>query len=88
MHGELIYFTGKDILSEEDALKVSASCCAQASYRKNDTSIEKALKIYDMLVNTRPVHASPFEHQGRPILKSKFSGNFRGYQQYRKLIEK
>jgi hypothetical protein len=49
------------------ALKVSASCCAQVSYRLNDTSIEKALKIYDKLVTSQPVHASPFEHQARPI---------------------
>ena len=88
VHGELVYFIGKDIISEEDALKVSASCCAQVSYRKTDKGIGKALKIYDMLVNNKPVHASPFEHQGRPILLEKFSGNLRGYQQYRKLIEK
>jgi len=91
VHGELVYFIGKDIISEEDALKVSASCCAQVSYRKTDKGIEKALKIYDMLVNNKPVHASPFEHQGRPLMMARFgfnSGNLRGYEQYRKLIEK
>lgn len=88
VHGEIVYYVGKDIISEEDALKVSASCCAQVSYRKNDKGIEKALMIYDRLVNTTPVHASPFEHQGQPILLTQFSGNLRGYQQYRKLIEK
>lgn len=46
---------------------VSASCCAQVSYRRNDTSIEKALNIYDHLVKSQPIHASPFEHQARPI---------------------
>ena len=50
-------------LDEETALKVSASCCAQVSYRSLDTSIEKAVKIYDALVSSKPVHASPFEHQ-------------------------
>jgi len=88
IHGEIIYFVGDDIISEEDALKVSASCCAQVSYRKTDKGIKKALKIYDMLVNNKPVHASPFEHQGRPIALTSFSGNLRGYQQYRKIIEK
>ena len=53
---------------EDLLLRVSASCCAQVSYRKNDTSIEKALKIYDQLVTMKPVHASPFEHQATPIL--------------------
>ena len=51
----------------EDALKISASCCAQVSYRKQDDSLEKALKIWDMLVGMKPVHASPFEHQATPM---------------------
>lgn len=55
------------LLSEEDALKISASCCAQVSYRKSDDSLDKARGIYDRLVNNKPVHASPFEHQGTPI---------------------
>lgn len=50
-----------------DALKVSASCCAQVSYRLADNSLEKAKKIYDMLVESKPVHASPFEHQAQPM---------------------
>jgi thymidylate synthase-like protein len=49
------------------ALKVSASCCAQVSYRTMDTEIDKALRIYNQLVRSQPIHASPFEHQGRPL---------------------
>lgn len=52
---------------QELALKISASCCAQVSYRTANTSLSKALKIYDMLVKAKPIHASPFEHQARPI---------------------
>tara|TARA_R110000851_G_scaffold187318_1_gene337105 strand:- start:14621 stop:15586 length:966 start_codon:yes stop_codon:yes gene_type:complete len=55
------------LLDEEQALKVSASCCAQVSYRVLDQGLEKALAIYDQLVNGKPVHASPFEHQAKPI---------------------
>lgn len=54
-------------LTLEDALKISASCCAQVSYRLADNSLEKAKKIYDMLVESKPVHASPFEHQATPM---------------------
>ena len=57
-------------VSQEDALKISASCCAQVSYRKQDESLEKALKIWDMLVTMTPVHASPFEHQATPMLRT------------------
>lgn len=51
----------------EQALKISASCCAQVSYRKSDDSLQKAEKVWDRLVATKPVHASPFEHQARPM---------------------
>lgn len=54
-------------LTLEEAKKVSASCCAQVSYRLLDTSLDKALKIYDMLVTMSPVHSSPFEHLATPM---------------------
>lgn len=57
----------KQYLSEDEAIKISCSCAAQVSYRKNDTSIEKAISIYDKLVNSDPVHASAFEHCATPI---------------------
>lgn len=90
-------------LDLENALKVSASCCAQVSYRLMDNSFEKAIKIYDMLVNSKPVHASPFEHQAKVMddetdLDTEgvtgynkrlgyYSGNFFGWVQHRQLIE-
>lgn len=55
----------KDFL--DDALAISSSCCAQVSYRLLDDSIEKARKVYQRLVESTPVHASPFEHQATPI---------------------
>lgn len=54
-------------ISLEQAQKISASCCAQVSYRKLDDSLDKAIKIYDQLVTMTPVHASPFEHLATPI---------------------
>ena len=55
--------------SLEEAKAISASCCAQVSYRTNDSSLEKALKIKDRLIGDGegPVHASPFEHQATPM---------------------
>jgi hypothetical protein len=46
-----------------DALKISASCCAQVSYRKLDDSKEKALEIYERLFSGPKPHLSPVEHQ-------------------------
>lgn len=61
------YRIGDESITLEEALKVSASCCAQVSFRKSDTSLEKALAIWDRLVDSEPVHASPTEHQATPI---------------------
>jgi thymidylate synthase ThyX len=63
-NGYLEYFdeTGKQI-STHEAIMISASCCAQTSYRKSDTSLEKAEMIYKRLIESEPCHASPVEHQ-------------------------
>ncbi len=55
-------------LDLETALKISASCCAQVSYRKLDETREKALDIYDKLFSGNKVHLSPTEHQATPIV--------------------
>lgn len=95
-----IWVKTTDYLDEDQAIKISCSCAAQVSYRKNDTSIEKALAIYDKLVNSEPVHASAFEHCATPIdIESTSdgithftiddvpcSGNFTNWVQYRQLI--
>lgn len=51
-----------------NALAISASCCAQVSYRRLDDTLEKAQMIFQRLVDSKPVHASPFEHQATPIM--------------------
>lgn len=61
------YENGRIDLTVEEALQISSSCCAQVSYRILDQSLDKAKKIYKMLVESKPVHASPFEHQATPI---------------------
>lgn len=64
-HGALFGSFSDQELTEAKA--ISASCCAQVSYRKLDDSLEKALKVYERLVESEPVHASPFEHQATPF---------------------
>jgi len=51
----------------QEALKVSASCCAQVSYRKTDDSLEKADKVWQMLTTDERIHSSPTEHQATPM---------------------
>lgn len=86
----------------EDAIAISASCAAQVSYRKLDDSLEKAKNIYARLVESKPVHASPFEHQATPMDEMNicpdgythtdkygniWSGNLREWIQHRQLID-
>jgi len=96
------YLNNGTIIDKATATMISASCCAQVSYRKNDDSIEKAKMIYDRLVGMTPKHSSPFEHQARvPIFtknswetgythmdqnKHMWSANFKGWLQNRQLI--
>lgn len=83
----LPYVSETDALNKEDAIKLSASLCAQVSYRKADQSLDKALLIYDRLIDSKPCHASPFEHQATPApKKTDRSGNFTGWMQYRQQI--
>lgn len=66
--GELQYFDENfNRLSLEDAKIISASCCAQVSYRKNDPGFTKAFRIWEQLIENDPVHASPIEHQATPM---------------------
>lgn len=65
--GSIVYSVNGEEIDLETAKKVSSSCCAQVSYRILNTDIEKAVSIYYRLVESEPVHASPFEHQATPM---------------------
>ena len=63
--------TNGNDLSLEDALKVSASCAGQVSYRKLNDSFEKAMEIYARLFDGPKPHFSPCEHQGIAMKQTK-----------------
>lgn len=78
--------------------KMSAARCARVSYLTHDgkkPSLEQDLRLYGQLVESKPVHASPTEHQATPDkkwsrnrwAKPELHGNFRGYIQHRKMID-
>ena len=72
--GDTTYFNEDfDVIDLEDAIKISASCCAQVSYRNTDMSLEKADKIFNMLIKSDVLHASCFEHLATPIEEKDFS---------------
>lgn len=86
----LPYITVDDLkaYSLDTCKKISVSCCAQVSYRKLDTTPEKALSIYDKLVSGDIIHGSAFEHVCRPLNDGERQiGNLIGFRQFRHDIE-
>lgn len=87
---------------EEDKsilMKISAARCARVSYLTHDNLapiVAKDLELYERLVGSKPIHASPVEHQATPDYYDDFlecwnfsnlHGNFVGWIQQRKLLE-
>lgn len=65
---DLEYYVGDfNFLSLEEAIKISAASCASVSYRTEGMTLEKADKIFDMLIDAEVIHASPFEHLATPV---------------------
>lgn len=87
-----------------EALKaLSVARCASASYKTVDgfdMTLAKALQIFDKLVTSKPIHASPLEHVAQADelidigetgphmawLAPRTHGNFVGFKQYRHLL--
>lgn len=81
-----------------EMLKLSAARCASTSYKTVDgfdMTLERAEQIFDKLVNSKPIHASPFEHQAQVDSLAGINGwlnpnqhrNFVGFRQYRAMLE-
>ena len=64
--------TCEQVLTLEQAIKLSAASCASVSYRTEGMTLEKADKIFDMLIKAEVVHSSPLEHCATPV-KPKFN---------------
>lgn len=108
-NGILRYTVEGRTVNLQEAIAISQSCSAQISYRKSDTSYEKAKELRVMFLEAERVHASPFEHQARPMglsetgfdmngpwplgvthvdrNKARWSGNLKGFIQYRQLVK-
>jgi hypothetical protein len=74
-------------------IQVSVARCARVSYLTHDGQLslfEKDVQLYERLVGSVPLHASPAEHQAAPVLNAgekKYQGNFFGWKQFRKILE-
>lgn len=85
-------FSKSDNRTQNDMLAMSVAHCARVSYTKHEASLttEDAWRIHDQLLNNRPMHASPFEHQAQAVnvpVPVKLSNFHQSWFQYRSLIE-
>ena len=92
----LPYITGSDYIALGELattrrlMQISTARCARVSYFTHDKQvplIEKDLALYDALVGSVPLHASPCEHQASACTLDKFEKNFRGWAQHRIFVE-
>lgn len=85
----------KSALPIATLVKISAARCARVSYLTHDgefPDVDKDIALYERLVGSRPLHASPIEHQARVINLNNdeigLNGNFSPlWVQHRKLLE-
>lgn len=85
----------KSALPIATLVKISAARCARVSYLTHDGAfpdVDKDIALYERLVGSRPLHASPIEHQARVINLNNdeigLNGNFSPlWVQHRKLLE-
>ena len=89
----LPYISAKERLEIclSDLIRMSTARCCRVSYLTHDKKSpdkDKDVELHDRLVASEPIHASPTEHVAYPYESSEFwSGNFRGWHQYRKDVE-
>jgi hypothetical protein len=92
----------RESLDIETLKAVSAARCARVSYLNFDgkpSSVEDDLKLYEKLVGSTPIHASPLEHQATPLnaptyreidgrwYKACEVRNFEGWKSHRSMVE-
>jgi len=69
----------------------SVARCARVSYDKvegGESDIQNDLRIFLQLGQSKPIHASPFEHVAIPESQPGFkSRNFKGWTQFRQVVE-
>ena len=92
----LPYVSSKELAEHgiEDCLKFSTARCARVSYHLHDGTLPSPvadLKLYQRLVGSVPLHASPAEHQAQynPLYSRGlgYQRNFKGWVQHRAILE-
>lgn len=79
-----------EVNSNADLVKVSTARNARTSYLTHEgkpSLLADDIALHDKLVVAEPLHASPAEHPATPMATPAWSRNFRGWRQYRDVLE-
>jgi thymidylate synthase ThyX len=76
-------------LTLDTVIKVCVARCARVSYKNfnGEINVEDDLRLVGKLSDSFPLHMSPFEHPAQAMEKSEWSGNFKGWLQFRKTFK-
>lgn len=80
----------RDMFNPEICMKLSTARCARVSYLTHDgkkPEFSKDMELYERLVGSTPIHASPTEHSAVAVESVDFIKNFRGWKQHRVDVE-
>lgn len=90
-HLPFVSMVERQTIKVPDLLAMSAARCARVSYLTHDKqnpTIEQDVALYRRLVESKPLHASPLEHQAQNSGTDRPSRNFTGgWIQHRALLE-
>lgn len=76
--------------SPEICMKLSTARCARVSYLTHEGKLpdfNKDMELYERLVGSVPIHASPTEHSAQAVRGKSFYKNLRGWKQHRVSVE-
>ena len=85
----VLFPRSSDSIQLNQLIKCSVARCARVSYLNHEgkkPSVVEDFQLYDRLVGSAPIHASPAEHQAQCSAAQYFVGNFRSWSQFRKQI--
>lgn len=92
-HLPFITRSERDLFSSEPIYlaKASSARCARVSFLTHENAaplLAKDLQLFATLVGSKPLHASPTEHQAVPDISTQWHANFRGWHQFRGMVER
>lgn len=71
-------------------IEISSARCARVSYLNHNNEkpwADDDVGLYNDLVGSKPLHASPTEHPATPMYDRSFNKNYRGWYQHRSDVE-